>query len=246
MRLIVLSDIHANLEALKAALDDASRAAPGCPVVCLGDLIGYGADPDEVVTLARGSGFACVMGNHEMGATRPRTRSRFNPQAWEAVRWAASRLSPDNLAWIAGLPAHLCLHGCRFVHGLPPSDVDTYLFQASTERVVKAMQSLPEDVAFVGHTHQLRLVCVEGDGLKGSKLPEGDTALPAGGRCIVNAGAVGQPRDGTYEAKYCIYDTASRVLTVRHVAYDNLAAAGRIIASGQPEAFARRLADLEP
>ncbi|MFZ5425735.1 MAG: metallophosphoesterase family protein [Thermodesulfobacteriota bacterium] len=245
MRLTVLSDIHGNLEAFRAVLADARRTAPGAPLVCLGDMVGYGADPEEVVQEARAAGVASVLGNHEMGVVRPGTRDRFNPQAWNAVRWAASRLSPQSMDFLAGLPESLVLHGCRFVHGLPPDEVDTYLFQASQAQVVRAMKHMTEDVCFIGHTHQLRLVTLEGDSIKGERLPEGDTALAAGKRFIVNAGAVGQPRDGDPRAKYCVYDTGNRVLTVRYVPYDNMAAARKILEAGQPRVYAERLADLD-
>ncbi len=245
MRLTILSDIHGNLEAFRAVMSDARGAAPDSPVICLGDMIGYGANPEEVVREARAAGIVSVLGNHEMGAIRPSTRDRFNPQAWQAVRWAAARLSPESVAFLSGLKESMSLHGCRFVHGLPPSDVDTYLFQVSSEHVASAMKQIEEDVCFVGHTHQLRLVALEADGIVGSRLSEGDTALAPGKRYIVNAGAVGQPRDGDPRAKYCLYDTESRVLTVRYVPYDNQAAARKILESGQPRVYAERLADLD-
>jgi predicted phosphodiesterase len=241
MRLVVLSDIHANLEALQAVLQDASEAAPGAQLVCLGDIVGYGADPEEAVRAVRSSGALSVLGNHEMGVNDPSSRGRFNPQAWEAVKWASSRLSAQSRAWLGELPASLSLGGCRFVHGLPPDEVDTYLFQASTGHVVRVMSDIPEDVSFVGHTHQLRLVSLREGQLDGKRLPEGQQVLEAGIRHIVNAGAVGQPRDGNPKAKYCLYDTNSRELTVRFVNYDSATAARKIIDAGQPRVYAERL-----
>ena len=241
MPLIVLSDIHGNLEALRAVLNDAGKAAPGGRIVCLGDIVGYGADPDACVRAVMAAGAVSVQGNHEMGVADPRGKSRFNPQAWDAVVWAKSRLSPQSLGWVAGLPKSLSLDGCRFVHGLPPDEVDTYLFQASTQKVIKAMDDIAEDVCFVGHTHQLRLVSILGGELAGSRLEEGTRVLAPGASHIVNAGAVGQPRDGNTKAKYCLFDPATRELTVRFVAYDAETAARKIIASGQPAVFAERL-----
>ncbi|WP_243358348.1 metallophosphoesterase family protein [Fundidesulfovibrio terrae] len=241
MRLIVLSDIHGNLEALLAVLADARRVAPGAAIVCLGDVVGYGADPEAAARMVMESGAACVMGNHEMGVTDLRSRSRFNPQAWDSVLWARSRLSPETRRWMAGLPASLSLEGCRFVHGLPPDEVDTYLFQASAAKAVQAMEGIAEDVCFVGHTHQLRLVRVENGRLSGGRLEEGVSRLAPTVKYIVNAGAVGQPRDGNPKAKYCLYEPASRELVVRFVDYDAQAAADKIIASGQPRVYADRL-----
>jgi diadenosine tetraphosphatase ApaH/serine/threonine PP2A family protein phosphatase len=246
MRLIILCDIHANLEALEAVLDDARGVAPGAPLVCLGDVVGYGADPEACARLVMESCAACVLGNHEMGVLDARSRQRFNPQAWEAVLWAKARLSKEALGWMAGLPASASRHGCRFVHGLPPDEVDTYLFQASAAKTVRAMERIPEDVCFVGHTHQLRLVRVQNGSLMGERLSEGASRLDPGAKYIVNAGAVGQPRDGNPKAKYCLYDPAARELAVRFVDYDAKAAAAKIVASGQPRAFADRLTQDAP
>jgi diadenosine tetraphosphatase ApaH/serine/threonine PP2A family protein phosphatase len=245
MRLVVLSDIHGNLEALHAVLQDAGVVAPGAQLVCLGDIVGYGADPEEAVRTVRGRGVLSVLGNHEMGVNDPSSRGRFNPQAWEAVRWASSKLSKESREWLNELPASLSLGGCRFVHGLPPDEVDTYLFQASTGHVVRVMTDIPEDVSFVGHTHQLRLVSLREGRLDGTRLSEGRQVLEPGVRHIVNAGAVGQPRDGNPKAKYCLYDTHSRELTVRFVSYDAATAAQKIIDAGQPRVFAERLSKVD-
>jgi len=242
MPLIVLSDIHGNLEALKAVLEDAGKLTNGrSTVVCLGDMVGYGADPEEVVRAMRKAGALAVLGNHEVGVLRPDTRDRFNSQAWEAVRWAASRLTAESSRWLASLKVSLVVQGCRFVHGLPPDDVDTYLFQASPERVRRAMARLSEDVCFVGHTHLLGLTSLAGGELRQSLLKEGSRVLEPGERHLVNAGAVGQPRDGDPRAKYCLFDPASRELTVRFVSYDARKAAGKILEAGQPRIFAERL-----
>ncbi|GFK93535.1 hypothetical protein NNJEOMEG_01369 [Fundidesulfovibrio magnetotacticus] len=244
MVLIVLSDIHANLEALEAVLEDAGRLAPpDSPVICLGDLVGYGADPDAVVSLVRARQALAVRGNHEMGVADPKTRRRFNPLAWDAVRWAGARLSPDNLRWVASLPIHLSLEGCRFVHGLPPDEVDTYLFQASSAHVGEVMAQLPETVCFIGHTHQLRLVSLAPDGLRNQRIAQGSYPLDPSWRHLVNAGSVGQPRDGDPRAKYCLFDTEASTLTVHSVEYDAARAARKILDSGQPRAFALFLAD---
>jgi diadenosine tetraphosphatase ApaH/serine/threonine PP2A family protein phosphatase len=241
MRLVVLSDIHGNLEALQAVLRDASEVAPGTQLVCLGDIVGYGADPEEAVRVVRGAGVLSVLGNHEMGVNDPSSRGRFDPQAWESVKWACSKLSAESRSWLNELPVSLSLGGCRFVHGLPPDEVDTYLFQASTGHVVRVMTDIPEDVSFVGHTHQLQLVSLREGRLDGTPLSEGRQVLEPGVRHIVNAGAVGQPRDGNPRAKYCLYDTQSRELTVRFVSYDTATAAKKIIAAGQPRVYAERL-----
>jgi diadenosine tetraphosphatase ApaH/serine/threonine PP2A family protein phosphatase len=245
MRLIILSDIHGNLEALEAVLADAGRfqASPAGPasLVCLGDLVGYGANPEEVVRTVRAAGALAVRGNHEMGLAGRAMRGRFNPQAWAAVRWTASKLSRASLDWLKELPTSLVLEGCRFVHGLPPDDVDTYVTWASLESIRQAMTGLPEEICFVGHTHLLGVVSFAGDEIVRSRLAEGARVLAAGSLHLVNAGSVGQPRDGDPRAKYCLFDPASRELTVRFVPYDAKSAAQKILDSGQPAVFAERL-----
>lgn len=243
-RLIILSDIHANLEALEAVLQDidsVSKPHASGGIVCLGDMVGYGADPEAVVRRVRESGIACVLGNHDVGVLKPSACRHFNPQAWDAVCWAASRLSEESLAWIAGLPFSLSVQGCHMVHGLPPADPHAYLAQAQEPLLRRLMGQIPEDVCFVGHTHRLKLVTIHPDELTRCPLAEGGTRLERGPRHIVNAGAVGQPRDGDPRAKYLIFDPVSRALTVRFVPYDARTAAGKILASGQPRVFAERL-----
>jgi len=245
-RLIILSDIHANLEALEAVLQDiASLPAPHSPgeIVCLGDMVGYGADPEAVVRRVREAGIVPVLGNHEAGVLSPKSRGHFNPQAWDAVRWAASHLSGESRAWIAGLPLSLSVQGCHLVHGLPPADPHAYLAQADEPRLRRLMGQILEDVCFVGHTHRLKLVTIRPNALTRSPLYEGTLRLERGPRHIVNAGAVGQPRDGDPRAKYLIFDPASRALTVRFVPYDAQTAAGKILASGQPRVYAERLVE---
>ena len=246
MRLFILSDIHGNLEALEAVLRDAEKFADNHSVfVCLGDLVGYGANPEEVAQTVRKLGALTVLGNHEKGVVDPGSRGNFNPQAWQAVCWAASQLSGQNKGWIAELPASLSLEGCRFVHGLPPNDVNSYLFQASPQKLRQAMDQISEDVCFVGHTHMLRLVSLVGDEVTAERLEQGMRILPPGVRFIVNAGAVGQPRDDDLRAKYCIYDPTTRELTVRFVSYDAKTAARKILAAEQPRVFAERLAQVD-
>lgn len=241
MKLAILSDIHANIEALAAVLSDVRSAAPGARLICLGDMVGYGADPEAAVQAMLAAKAACVAGNHEAGVLDPARKRRFNPQAWEAVCWAASRLSRVSIRWFMTLPASLRIAGCHFVHGMPPADVDAYLTQTTPGRLRQVMEEADWAICFVGHTHRLRLVSLAGEELRDLRLEAGTRVLKPGARHLVNAGAVGQPRDGDNRAKYLIYDPESRELTVRFVDYDFEAAAGKIIASGQPQGFAERL-----
>ncbi|WP_243311922.1 metallophosphoesterase family protein [Fundidesulfovibrio agrisoli] len=242
--MIVLSDIHANLEALEAVLADIRVTGAQGPLIFLGDMVGYGADPEAVVTRVRSLGALAVQGNHEAGVCDEGRAKRFNPVAWDVVRWTREHLGAESLEWLAGLPRFLSLDGCRLVHGMPPQSVDKYLFQTDEPEVRAIMENLKEPVSFVGHTHLLRLVSLGPDGGYSSKrLVCGERVLDSGARHLVNCGAVGQPRDGDCHAKYVVYNPATRELDVRFVAYDAQCAARKIVAAGLPATYAERLTD---
>jgi diadenosine tetraphosphatase ApaH/serine/threonine PP2A family protein phosphatase len=240
MRLAILSDIHGNLEALEAVLADLDGQGVD-RTACLGDVVGYGPDPEAVVGLVRGRGLASVLGNHELGLTDVRQRRWFNPPTRESLRITRALLSEESLAWLAGLPRSLVVEGCRLVHGFPPESAVTYLFEVGDAQLEAEMARLAEEVCFVGHTHLLELVSLDKDGLRRRTLKDDTANLAAGGRHLINAGAVGQPRDGDNRAKYVIWDDRTRELTVRRLCYDVGATAAKIVARGLPEINARRL-----
>lgn len=240
MRLAVLSDIHANLEALQQVLVDIDRAEIDA-IVSLGDNIGYGPDPNAVIGLLRQRGIPSVLGNHELAVVSPRHLGWFNPLARRSLRWTIDRLSEQSRAFIGRLPGALKLYGFRFVHGFPPRAITTYLFQASPQRILKTFQRLAEPLCFIGHTHDLERLEYDGHEVSRHPLREGGVALCPENRHILNIGAVGQPRDGDNRAKYVIWDSLEKVLTVRFVAYDITKVVRKIKAAGLPEAHADRL-----
>jgi len=240
MRLAVISDIHGNLEALRRVLDD----FPGQGVdaaVCLGDIIGYGPDPQAVARIIRERGIPSVVGNHEQALASRRHRNWFNPVARKTLGVTASLLSPETAAWLGALPPTLLAHGCLFVHGCPPDSARTYLFEVEDEDLARRMAAMPAPLCFVGHTHELALAsCLDGLVTR-HELAEGCRELPPHARHIVNAGSVGQPRDPDSRAKYVVWDSLARRLTVRCLAYDAQTTADKILALGLPEQYARRL-----
>jgi diadenosine tetraphosphatase ApaH/serine/threonine PP2A family protein phosphatase len=151
------------------------------------------------------------------------------------------KLSAASLQWIAGLPVHRQVGDARLVHGFPPDSATLYLFQMSTAQKAAAMQELPERVCFVGHTHVLGLIGLDGHVLADVGLAAGLNRLDPALRYLANIGSVGQPRDGDRRAAYALWEPQAHTLEIRRVAYDTEAAAAKIVAAGMPAAHARRL-----
>lgn len=242
MRYLVLSDIHANLEALDAVLAE----AVGCDrTLVLGDVVGYGADPNAVVDRLRGMGAATfIRGNHDKVATGLESVTGFNHLARHAIQWTASALTVDNRNWVAALhrgPIDID-DLVEISHG-SPFDEDTYIFDELDVR--HAFTASKRALSLFGHTHVPAAFCLSGSKLQSIGPPRGtqfNLPLDAASRYLVNCGAVGQPRDGDPRAAYGVVDTKTRVLTVMRVEYDVALTQAKILAAGLPEVLAHRLA----
>ena len=239
MRIAVFSDIHGNMDAFQKVLEDVDRSHADA-VFSLGDNIGYGSEPEQVIQTLRRRGIPSVLGNHELAAQNPEFLGWFNPAARQSLVKTFAMLSGESLAFIQGLPRHISAHGCRFVHGFPPDSPTLYLFQVENRRKRKVLDELPERVFFVGHTHLLE-ISAYGGGVTAVNMRFGPNLLLPDLKYLINIGAVGQPRDGDLRAKYVIWDTAASLLDIRCVPYDAQAAAAKIRAAGLPESHARRL-----
>ena len=240
MKLAVISDIHGNLEALKEVLADIDFKGIET-VVCLGDNIGYGPEPDLVIKLLRSRKIPSLMGNHELGLVDKDNLHGFNPLAKLSLLQTEKFLSQESLAYLKTLSTNMFVEGCLLVHGFPPDSVSTYLFQFSRTQLPKIFKKMEYDLCMVGHTHELLLIsCTEGRVSK-ARLSEGVQTLAAESKYIVNVGSVGQPRDGNNNAKYVIWESKTRTLEVRFVPYDIRKTAEKIIAIGLPKAHADRL-----
>lgn len=240
MRLAILSDIHGNLEAFQAVLADLEQT--GADVLgSLGDLVSYGPDPEACVCLARELGISGVMGNHELALTEAGQMEWFNPTARKSLMLTRPMLSQESLAYLAGLPLFLVQDGCRLVHGVPPDSATRYWVQLDNDDLKMRMDSIEQSICFVGHTHKLGLVRVQDDAVLRVPLGQGLHQLEDNARYLVNAGAVGQPRDGDNRAKYIIYDDRAGTLEVRFVEYDIPLTVQKIRERGLPEFNATRL-----
>ena len=239
MKLAVISDIHSNLEALEAVLGDI-RAAGAERILCLGDIIGYGADPEAVVTRVVQENMPSVAGNHELALAGHPCALGMTPTARSALALNRARLSGKSLGYLAELPAVLSFRGCRLVHGVPPDSSTDYLFMVPDSRLSLAMGSVAESVCFVGHTHRLGLVTLKKGALTRTDLEKKPVFLDTGCRYIINAGSVGQPRDGSRKATYVIWDTGETRVEARAVAYDNRRVALKMTEAGLPRELADR------
>lgn len=240
MRIAVLSDIHGNLEALEQVLADLDRQRSDS-VICLGDNVGYGPDPEEVVKLIRGRRIPCVMGNHELGVIDAESLAWFNPSARKSLLITRELLSSQSLDYIRDLKPCLVHEEGLFVHGCPPDSITRYLFEVSDRSLAKLFHRMAQDICFVGHTHALELVSFDGAKVGRRDLGEGVVPLREGCRYIVNIGSVGQPRDGNNNAKYVIWDRSENSIETRFLPYDIPWTAQKIRRLGFPEINASRL-----
>ena len=244
MRYLILSDIHSNLDALDAVL----AAAPPDTwdrVIVLGDLVGYGADPNAVVDRVRAlDPLAVIRGNHDKACCGIEDASNFNHIARIAATWTGDQLTSENREYLRDLPAGPVSIDERLeiCHG-SPFDEDHYIFDAEDAR--RALEAGDRQLCLFGHTHMPVVFRRAGDTYDGF-LPDGDAdtklRLEDGVRYVVNPGSVGQPRDGDPRAAFAIYDTEGPSLTLRRVPYAVDAAQRRILGAGLPASLANRLA----
>ena len=240
MRLAIISDIHGNLEAFRQVLEDMDRSAVD-DAVCLGDNIGYGPDPEEVVRLLRSRNIPSVMGNHELAAVDKVCLMKMNPSARRSLSLTKELISKETLDYIKGLKPSMVFHGSLCVHGYPPDSVTTYLFQVPATELKQSFLSMKERICFVGHTHDLKIIAFDGEKVTWNSLGQGVVRLHKDLQYMVNVGSIGQPRDGNNHAKYVIWDPTSRTIEVRFIPYDIGATAEKILTLGFPEFNARRL-----
>ncbi len=240
MKIAVISDIHGNAEAFSAVLEHMEKQGVD-RVISLGDNIGYGPDSEKVMGMVRAEGIHSVLGNHELVVKDPSSIRWFNPQSRIAVEIAVSSLSMDSISHIRNMETSLVWEGARFVHGFPPDSVKFYVYQASDKKMARTFEGMAEGVCFVGHTHDLGLHSMENGEAVETPLERGVVFLDPERKYIVNAGSVGQPRDGDNRAKYIIWEKEKNRLTVESVSYNFRETVRKIRKSGIPDAYADRL-----
>ena len=242
MRYLVMSDVHANLEALSAVLT--ASAGEWDQVLVLGDLVGYGADPNAVIDRVRALPVAGVVrGNHDKVAAGLASVDSFNHVARQAIEWTTAVLTPDNLRWLAALPeGPVSIDALTEICHGAPWDEDAYLFDERD--VERARPSLGRPLCLFGHTHVPSIFRIEPsvEALLPVRGERCRVALEDGGQYLVNCGAVGQPRDSDPRAAFGLLDAGARALTIVRAPYDVSTTRTKILNAGLPAVLAQRLA----
>lgn len=239
MRALIISDIHANIVALEAVLAD---AGPVDEIWCLGDLVGYGPNPNEVVARLRDlPNLTCMLGNHDAAVIGMMPHEAFNGDARRSLDWQKNEVNEETLRYLRGLPTGPLVHGeMTLAHGSPRDPVWEYVINSLVARL--NFSAFETDHCLVGHSHvqcAFRLDAVQNRVLL--EIPKLDEAYALTPRCILNPGSVGQPRDRDARAAYAIYDNQANTWTARRAVYDIAEVQRRIRAAGLPDRHATRL-----
>ena len=244
MRYLILSDIHSNLEALDSVLR-ASISQRYDSVLVLGDLVGYGADPNAIVDCVRYMNpTSIVRGNHDKVASGLDNAEDFNPMAKAAARWTRESLTPQNLDYLRGLPAgpRMVDNTVEICHGSP---LDEDLYVVADVDAARSLAAAGAPICLFGHTHVALSARMDGQRRLEIEAPQGhpefEVKIEAGSKYLINPGSVGQPRDGDSRAAYAIVDLDRMVVTLYRVAYSIETAQKKILDAGLPPMLAYRL-----
>ncbi len=240
MKILLISDIHANRVALETVLDDAGKFDK---VWCLGDVVGYGPEPNECIEILRDLKMLCLAGNHDWAVLDKLDLEDFNPDARRAALWTREVLTPPNFNWLLSLPERVPsqLDEVTLVHGSPQHPIWEYVASPAVARVNFTYFETP--ICFMGHTHVpvAYRYHADHDTVSAEPLSEHNSLALGLGRMMVNPGSVGQPRDGDPRASYAIFDTELLRLKHRRVEYDIEETQAKMIEAELPERLITRL-----
>lgn len=241
MRVAILADIHSNLEAFKAVLQDGDEAGGVDEYWCLGDIAGYGPDPRDCLYLAREKCRYIVAGNHDLAVAGEIDISDFNDEAAKACLWTSSQFSEEELNYLRSLKLKITVDDFTLVHGSPLEPVWEYIVNARS--AWENFSSFQTPYCLVGHSH-IQLIFKEVN--RTAKLvsplpPVTDLRRLTAARLIINPGSVGQPRDGDWRASYMIFDSQDRAIELRRVSYHVTITQEKMRRAGLPSYLVERL-----
>ena len=224
--------MHSNLEALEAVLAAMPKVDQ---ILVLGDIVGYGPDPNAVIARLRARRARAVLGNHDQAMLDPSVLEWFNPHAAAAARWTHAVLTPESRRYLASLPKYGRLGSHRYVHGSPRKP---YIWEYILDdlQALEILVRLGQRLCFFGHTHLPRIFTEEGE-----QVPESDAWIELPPAALVNPGSVGQPRDGNPHAAFAVVDLGRPAVRFARVPYDVAATQAKIREAGLPEVEAARL-----
>jgi predicted phosphodiesterase len=242
LKVAVLSDIHANGDALAAVVRELSRIRPD-RVYHLGDLVGYNAEPEACVRWAMENTAGGVSGNHDAVACGRSSGRHFHAAALQAALWSRAHISPESRAYLAALPIQRSAEGdSLLVHG-SPTDPDRYVFSSEqASRELGSLFAIGDGPIFFGHTHVAGAFVRRENG-RVEEVPAAELLLRKGERALVNPGSVGQPRDRNPDASFVLFEPKARKVTWLRVPYDVEAARRKVLEAGLPRIFGERLRD---
>ncbi len=239
MRAAVITDIHANLPALEAVLEAIDERGAD-EIWCLGDVVGYGAQPDECTELARERCDVCLVGNHDLAVLGALDISSFSAAAADAVRWTVENIAEESLAFLRDLKPSGEREGFGLFHASPRDPVWEYVL--STDQADDCMDIQPEPACLIGHSHvALYFLRAEGNEARGAQAAVGSMLDLSKGSWLLNPGSAGQPRDGDPRAAWLELDTSERTARYHRAPYDIDRAAASIVSAGLPKHLAQRL-----
>jgi len=229
-------DVHGNLQALETVLADIAEVGAD-RVICVGDLVGYGANPGECVSRIRDINAVVVAGNHDWAAVGRLNTAYFNADARDSIEWTRAHLSSENLAYLASLPLVCTVDDITVVHS-SPSFPEYFDYLQTLYDVQLAFEHMPTQLCMVGHSH-VPLAFVDGDPI--SYWVPNEPSVLSSEKAIINVGSVGQPRDRDPRACYALYDSEANTVQLRRLEYDMTAASERMVAAGLPATNAARI-----
>ena len=239
MRYLVFSDIHGNVEALERVLEEAARLRPDL-IVSLGDVVGYGANPNECIDIVQESARLRIGGNHDTAAAGLIDTESFNATARAAIRWTSRTIDPKHREALGEYDTIRRYGECIFAHASPLAPMD-WEYVSTIGQANRIFRGTGERFIFIGHTHIPAII--EHNGLRGSRVVAGTfVSIESESRYLINVGSIGQPRDGIAAASMALLDDRKGVITIRRVPYDIRSAQEKIRNVGLPESLALRLA----